>query len=284
MEAHVPKIGIRGIEPAPSTGTAHSATRLHSRFRSASSLSIAPRDHLHEFLNRQREGLTSHYLEMGYPFTTPMREQRIEDVPFREKVHRGNDTPRRSTINRPLSTKRSFWFRTPRSLCDLNTPLCCMNEYRCRSWQPTFRTRFPITGPSRRKARYFAPEYQSPLQFLRRPMVRCNADRYDDLARCFKESEGRLAYLLFQFWAEEEGEAMLALGAASCAQCFMDDRPIFELECLHEAEMMAPQRFQARVKARYNLLQAKMAAAPRCDHYREAWGVKLGIFVENSCS
>lgn len=54
---------------------------------------ICPLGHLKLFLERQYQGLSGHYKEMGYPYDSCLWAGKIENVHFQEGVHQGVQTP-----------------------------------------------------------------------------------------------------------------------------------------------------------------------------------------------
>ena len=131
-------------------------------------------------------------------------------------------------------------------------------------------------------AQVFEPESwddETFLRHLRTKPVQRNADFYFDLERHYRLADNHLAYVQFRFWSDAATTATFALGASSAAQCFLDGRELFVQDPLHEAELMAPQWFDAPVRRGYNYLLVKVACAQRCGQYRGAWGAKLDVFV-----
>lgn len=129
----------------------------------------------------------------------------------------------------------------------------------------------------------FEPESWGDEKFLRckrAAAVQRNVDFYFDLERHYnKSAESQLAYLQFRVWSDHEGTATFALGASSAAQCFLDGREVFQTEPVQEAELMAPQWFEAPVRHGYNYLLVKVACAQRPGQFRKAWGTKLDVFI-----
>ncbi len=67
---------------------------LFSKLKSSSSSSVKPRGWLREFLERQRDGMSGHYKELGYPFDSCLWAGEIENIHLNELFYPNDPEPK----------------------------------------------------------------------------------------------------------------------------------------------------------------------------------------------
>ena len=101
-----------------------------------------------------------------------------------------------------------------------------------------------------------------------------------DLMHRYPEGKkgGRMAYLLFRVWSDEDGEATFCLGAANAYQAWIDGEEVAREQGPVEGLMMAPQWFDHKVKKGYNYVLVKVGKGTWMGQFRSEWGAKLEVF------
>ena len=107
-----------------------------------------------------------------------------------------------------------------------------------------------------------------------------------DLAEYYPSEKkgGRMAYLLFRVWSDEEGMATFCLGAANAYQAWIDGVEVAREEGPVEGLMMAPNWFDHPVKKGYNYVLVKVGSMTWPGQFRWEWGAKLEVFRRESAA
>lgn len=101
-----------------------------------------------------------------------------------------------------------------------------------------------------------------------------------DLAQYYPSEKkgGKMAYLLFRVWSDEDGEATFCLGAANAYQAWIDGEEVAREEGPVEGLMMAPNWFNHSVKKGYNYVLVKVGSMTWPGQFRYEWGAKLEVW------
>ncbi len=104
---------------------------------------------------------------------------------------------------------------------------------------------------------------------------------YCDLLRYFGGSDMEkeaCAWVLFRFIAQEDGEAVLTIGASTHSENFLNGQNIGRVFYPFDAEFFNPLWFSAKVKKGYNNLMLKVYKGYHYFQYPLSWGAKVQIF------
>lgn len=108
---------------------------------------------------------------------------------------------------------------------------------------------------------------------------------YCDLLRYFSSdaTEEPCAWVCFRFIAPDNGRAIMALGASTHAEAYVNSQYAAQIPYPFDAEFFEPLWFNIQVKAGYNELMLKVHKGYHYFQYPLAWGARVQIFKERQC-
>ena len=125
----------------------------------------------------------------------------------------------------------------------------------------------------------FLPEKADPAELLAKSrIIEPERSGYCNLFKCYPQTENSLAYLYFRFYSDHDRDAFFALGASSGGEFFFEKRKICVVEPFSDAEYIAPEIVQVRLKRGYNILVAKCVLGQVPMQYRRVWGAMAKAF------
>ncbi len=99
-----------------------------------------------------------------------------------------------------------------------------------------------------------------------------------NLLQNYGDIEDGVVPVFLRFRAEHDGEAIFAVSASTCGDCFVNGQKTFHIPYPFNAEYMMPLWFKAHVSRGYNTLTIKVRRGYKYFQYRNDWRVKADIF------